>query len=357
MAMAIQHDDILRLPTNPMLRPLIRGVLPLGAVLLTSACSQTLADCACLDATRPGCAPPSNDFLLIEAQQGASLSSKPKVEVSGTPAYDTSRAASGVAAIRLPDNCLNSTAAQVAGEARETQAIAQTLCGVWLAELEKALVKAHFRVVSWDALRGLERSKNLPAYKAAEELGADVLFLFNSVEASDVAPGGKVGSKLRYFRSNERGETGDPYPLSESERAPLRASIERVMESLASPTAADKSTATATALSATLDATAVLTRSGESVWFYRNRTVKPLQAAIGRRFLFVRYMDAWHLTRRNQPPEVVMTSPVEQLSAEDSSQTTVGARHDPFASERLDLVRAVANDFVERYRSGRAGEG
>jgi len=340
-----------------MLRSVLRRLLPLTMLLFGSGCNQTLADCACLDATRPGCAPLTHDFLLIEAQQGASLASKPKIEVSLTPAYDTSRAASGVAAIRLPDSCLNSTAAQVAGDARDTQAIAQTLCGVWLAEVEKALVKAHFRVVSWDALRGLERSKNLPAYKAAEELGADVLFLFNSVETNNVAPGGKTGSRMRYFRSNERGEASEPYPMSDAERLPLRTSVDNVMQSLASSTAADKSTAGITALSATLDATAVLTKSGESIWFYRNRTLKPLQATIGRKFLFVRYMDTWNLTRRNLPKQVVLSPVAEVLSAEDSSQTTVGASRDPFAVERLDLVRTVANDFVERYRSGKPGEG
>jgi hypothetical protein len=317
---------------------------------------MTLADCACLDATRPGCVPPSNDFLLIDALQGAALSSKPKIEVSQTPVYAEKRAASGVAAIRLPDSCLNSTAGQVTGESKETQAIAQTQCGVWLAELEKALVKAQFRVVSWDALRGLERSENLPAYKAAEKLGADVLFLFNSVEASDVAPGGKAGSRLRYYRSNERGERLEPYPMTDAQRTPLRISVEGVMQQLARPTVADASTMNVTALAATIDATAVLTHSGESIWFYRNRTVKPLQATIGREFLFVKYMNTWNLTRREMP-KAIMIPQAEVLSSEDSSQTTIGAVRDPFAVQRLDLVRTVAQDFVDRYRSGRPGEG
>lgn len=317
---------------------------------------MTLADCACLDATRPGCVALSHDYLLIDALQGAALSTKPKIEVSQTPAYGDSRAASGVAAIRLPDNCLNDTAAQVTGIAKHTDAIALTQCGVWLAELEKALVGAQFRVVSWDALRGLERSENLPAYKAAEKLGADVLFLFNSVEASNVAPGGKAGSRLRYYRSNERGEKLAPYPMTEAQRTPLRISVEGVMQQLAAPTVADKSTMNVTALAAMLDATAVLTKSGESIWFYRNRTMKPLQATIGREFLFVKYMNRWNITRRDLP-QAVLIPRAEMLQAEDSSQATMGASSDPYAVERLDLVRTVAQDFVTRYRSGKPGEG
>ena len=71
-----------------MLRSVLCRLLPITALLFGSGCNQTLADCACLDMSRPGCAPPTHDFLLIEAHQGASLASKPKVEVSLTPAYD-----------------------------------------------------------------------------------------------------------------------------------------------------------------------------------------------------------------------------------------------------------------------------
>ncbi|HXK19658.1 MAG TPA: hypothetical protein VNG33_17730, partial [Polyangiaceae bacterium] len=101
-----------------MLRLLFRVLLPLAGLLSASGCNMTLADCACIDQTRAGCAPPTHDFLLIEALQGAALASKPKVEVSQTPAYESTRAASGVAAIRLPDSCLNDTAAQVTGDSK-----------------------------------------------------------------------------------------------------------------------------------------------------------------------------------------------------------------------------------------------
>jgi len=316
-----------------------------------------MAECGCSDPTRAGCTAPQYDYLLIEALQGAALSSKPHIEVSLTPAYGDSRLATATAAIRLPDACLNESAAQVTGDARNTQTIATTQCGVWLAELEKALVGAQFRVVSWDSLKGLERSKNLPAYEAAKALGADVLFLFNSIEAANVLPGGKTGSRMRYFHSNAQGERHEPYPMTDQERAPLRASIEQIMDQLATPIGADKTSTQVSALSATLDATAILTTSGESIWFYRNRTVKPLNAMVGRQFLLVRDGGTWQYTKPEIAELVPLVTAPQTLSAEDSSQTVVGATRDPYAVERLDLMRTVAHDFVDRYRTGKPGEG
>jgi hypothetical protein len=306
-----------------------------------------------------GCAPPSHDYLLIEARQGAGLDTTPKIEVSETPAYLSTRATSGVAAIRLPETCANDSASQVTGQARNVDAIVRTLCGVWLAELEKALVAAHFRVVSWDSLRGLEHSKNIPAYTAAKELGADVLFMFNSVEAAPVAPGGNAASQLKYYHSNSVGDRGDAFMMTETQRAPLRAFVDQYMAAIADRELGKTARATeqgrlVIALSSMLDATAVQTSSGESMWFYRNQAIRPVRDRIGRSFLFIKDGEQWHPTRRDLPVGIEMPK-AETLSAEDSSSSTVTGSSDPYAEERLELVRWVAQDFVTRYRTGSAG--
>lgn len=330
-----------------------------GAALLGLSGCTALADCACRDPSTVGCAAPTQDYLLVEARQGAALDTPPKIEVSETPVYLGTRETSGVAAIRLPETCANDSASQVTGQSRHVDAIVQTACGVWLAELEKALVAAHFRVVSWDSLRGLERSKNIPAYTAARELGADVLFMFNSVEAAPVAPGGKAASQLNYFHSNSIGERGEAFLMTDTQRAPVRAFVEQNMEGIADRELAQTARDTergrvVIALSSMLDATAVQTSSGESMWFYRNQAIRPVRDRIGRRFLFIKAGDQWHPTRRDLPVGIEMPK-MEALSAEDTSHTNVSGSTDPYAEERLELVRWVAQDFVARYRTGSAG--
>jgi hypothetical protein len=326
----------------------LAGVLGVG-------CANALAECRCADSEDPACKPPpppeqpNLQYLLVQTDSDVTVGQPRKVEISPTDAYQQAREAVQKAAIRLPEECSNESAAQVTGESQRTDAIVKTMCGTWLAELEKALVKANFRVVSWDSLHGLERSKNLPAYVAAKELGADVLFLFNSLEASDVKAGGEAGARFQYFASDERGTKGQPFPLPDNERLALRNFVQAKTKVFTG-----KEAAGVVALSSTLDSTAILTSTGESVWFYRNTTVKPVTKDTGARFLFAKYNGAWYPASRDF--QLVAAIPSVTMSAEDVMQGSVSASKDPYATERLDLVRSVANDFVGRFRSGQAGD-
>jgi hypothetical protein len=185
--------------------------------------------------------------------------------------------------------------------------------------------------------------------------------MFNSVEAAPVAPGGHAASQVNYYHSNSVGERGAPFLMTESQRAPVRTFVETFMDRLADTALAKSARDTQSghlvvALSSMLDATAVLTSSGESMWFYRNQAIRPLHDRIGRRILFIKANDQWHPTRRDLPPTIEIPK-AEVLSAEDASQTTVSASIDPYAEERLQLVRWVAQDFVGRYRNGAPGGG
>src|SRR6476659_5464958 len=124
-------------------------------------CSGALPPCVCLDPKSSGCAPP--EYLLVESKSGVTVGTARPAELSSTPAYDKVKSSLASVALRLPDSCNQEGAATVSGESKVAQSIVRTHCGVWLSELEKALVASNFRVVSWDALRGLERSKNIPA--------------------------------------------------------------------------------------------------------------------------------------------------------------------------------------------------
>jgi hypothetical protein len=322
----------------------------LAGGLAAAGCQSAIPECACRSADTQGCSgAPELDYLLVEMGTDATLGQQRKVEISPTPAYEENRESVASAAIRLPERCSSAGAAQVTGESRETDTIVKTLCGTWLAELEKALVRARFRVVSWDSLHGLERSRNIPAYVAAKELGADILFLFNSLEASDVRAGGEASARFQYFRSDVYGSRGEPYPLHEEERAALRNFVRGKTQVFTGTEAVGVA-----ALSSTLDSTAILTANGESVWFYRNTTLKSLREDSGARFLFAKYQNSWYPARR----EVQVVAPMQatHIAAEDVMQATYAAQRDPYASQRLDLVRMVANDFVTRFRSGQPGD-
>jgi hypothetical protein len=154
--------------------------------------------------------PPVPQYLVVW-YAAASVAAQPaNSQVSQTATYQKERANIRTAAIRLPDQCENTSAATATGGSARSDLVLQTACGVWLAELEKALVKKGYRVSSWDALRQLEKQKNISTYDAAKQLGADLVFVFNSLEASPSKAGAKGAYSLKYFTA---GPTPRKFPL------------------------------------------------------------------------------------------------------------------------------------------------
>ncbi|MCH2109863.1 MAG: hypothetical protein MK135_11065, partial [Polyangiaceae bacterium] len=227
-------------------------------------------------------------------------------------------------------------------------------CGVWLSEIEKALVRNGFRVVSWDALRTIEENERIPPYKAAAKLGADVVFLFNSLEVNPVSAGGENAYRISYFDSDKYGHRGAPHLMTASERSELRQAVQARSRSIGDQNGTS-------VLSSTLDATAIQTANGESIWFYRNTALKTLSADAGKAFLFARPQgQGWFLAEAQSESSGVASAvappPPEELSAVDSGGSSVAANVDPHAVQRLELMRAVTQDFVDSFRSGKDGD-
>ncbi|HEX7603209.1 MAG TPA: hypothetical protein VF316_16440 [Polyangiaceae bacterium] len=283
--------------------------------------------------------------LVVYRTGGEGALAPPKVEISGTPSYDTRRGQLTSAAIRLPDTCLNQGASQGSGVAHATESVLQTQCGFFLAEIERALAKQGFRVVSWDALCQLEHQKNLSTYDAARELKADVVFVFNSLEAGLTKAGSKTGVSFKYFHSDARGKRGSALALDDGTRQSFR--------DFAIKNAGAINKGAVSALSATLDTTAVLTDSGESIWFYRRTMTRPTKAASGVKLLFGRAggLGTWQPARPIDTQ--IAANPISRLSTEDVSETQVDAQNDdPDKAEKLELIRMNAEDFVVSFRSG-----
>ena len=73
------------------------------------------------------------------------------------------------------------------------------------------------------------------------------------------------------------------------------------------------------------------------------------------RGLFVKHDRQWHLAKRRVAP-VVPVVEVPTTSAVDYDQQGYSPNRDPYALDRLELVRSIAQDFVTRFRTGAPGE-
>ncbi len=288
------------------------------------------------------------EYVLAEYRIGSEAARKTPAEVSETPAYKVERPNIKKVAIRFPDSCHEAGAAAVTGKAGDASGttIFKSRCGVWLGELERSLSTNGFIVYSSDAVHQLEK-QGKSAYVAAAELGADVVIMFNSLEAKDVKAGGLAGTRFLYFKSNENGEELGPLALPETTRSYFRTFIKMRKE--------PKGAEPVVALAAILDATAILAKpmgtaaAGESIWFYRRSMTTPLKSAGSMRFLFAHVVgnEQWMVAAPNipAPPE----PPPPPPSAEDVSMSSTADVADAYAVERLGLVRESAMDFVGRF--------
>jgi hypothetical protein len=312
-----------------------RALLSLGPSLLLG-CQSALPSCE-----TPAAAAHA-DYALVEyrlREQG----SEPKVEISDTETYRSEHGRYAAAALRLPDACLKEGVSKLTISAADAL---QPECSAWLGELERALAGAGLRVVAWDALFRLEQEKSLATYVAAKELGADVVFVFNGLGAETVTAGSSKLPKHDIFESDERGARGAPLELDEPTRS---AFLKYTVDAAAKSIKADE----IIALSTSLDSTAIVTLTGESIWFYRRTAARPTKAKQGLRLLFGRvegggWTPAAPLTDGAVAPEAAPDAKAEGAPATPDATST-------FAAERLELVRAGAEHLVQAFKSGELG--
>src|SRR5262249_55082612 len=125
-------------------------------------------------------------------------------------------------AFRAPDSCLTQTAGRATGMTTNSGAILTTGCAVWLAEVERAVTLEGLRVISWDVLLRAERTGNGSIYEVAKKLGADLVFILNSLEAMAVKGGSDLALSISYYQSNPDGARLGDLPMTDEQRATLR---------------------------------------------------------------------------------------------------------------------------------------
>jgi hypothetical protein len=288
-------------------------------------------------------------YVMLEYRAGAEYGlHTPRLAVKPTPTYLEKRRVWNTVAVRLPEYCLQESAAQASGNARNPDKIFQSECGVYMAEVERALAERGLKVVSWNALNQLEQRKHISTYEAAQELGADIVFMFNSLETSRIKAGEIAGATLRFYESDEEGSKGSPVKLEDKDRGFFKSFLKERMGTI-------DPEERVSALSATLDTTAVLIGPGnEAVWFYQNIQTEPVKTLTARKILFAqRRQNFWPVAPRFETQAEI---PKDTAQSEEIMQSQRAPRpEDEYAKERLELMRKVVTDFVGKFRSETGG--
>jgi hypothetical protein len=290
------------------------------------------------------------DYFRVDYRVRAEGGIVPRAEVRAAARFDTLRGLwkEGTAAVRLPDRCKQEGAGGgtgALGQAAIDKSIMSTECGFWLAEIERALVKAKYKVVSWNALSQVEHTKGVPTYVAARDLGADFVFLVNSLEAGTSKLGKAYTESLRFFDSDDAGNRGSPRELDDDERRSLKDFVQARTRALRN----DK---LVIGIKAILDMTALDTKTGEAVWFYLKQEAKPVPIALDRRFLFGQYKNktGWWPAIPSGYQAQIKAAEARRSSVDEESGEGEPAPEDAYNAEVNELVRTVVDDFMTRFR-------
>lgn len=292
-----------------------------------------------------GCASgPSYEYYKVTSRFVASAQGQQAPEVIATPAYNQLAGRAATVAVRAPDSCVNNTANQATGGAAAAGAILQTNCGVEMAEIERALTRAGYNVISWNILQR-EMARNLSANEVANTLGAQVLFQVNSLEKSQKTLGQDARWERSYFATDAGGAMDRPLPLTEQQRNYLSQTYLAKIE-------ADRNPRT---YAVTLDAAAIWVPTGQSLWYYRwTRAAEPRGAAFNYELMLQCYYGYGfqHCSPYRAPTPV---GPSGTVTAAGES-VAVSASERPEDVERAayaELSKEVINDFVDSFAKAR----
>lgn len=284
---------------------------------------------------------PTYDYFQVQSRFVSSAQDQQAPEVIATPAYNQLAGRATTVAVRAPDHCSNNTTNQATGEAAASGAILQTNCGVEMGEIERALTRAGYNVISWNIL-DREMARDNSAADVASRLGAQILFQVNSLERSRKTLGQDARWERSYFRTDAVGGRAAPLPLSEQQRNTLSSAYLAQIEAQQNPRA----------FAVTLDAAAIWVPTGQSIWYYRwTRAAEPAGVSSGYN-LWLRCVQGFGFSQcqRFQPPNAGGGPVNTVLAAGESVALSAGER--PEDVERalyLDLFKEVVANFVESF--------
>ncbi|MDR4495011.1 MAG: hypothetical protein R3B74_11420 [Nitrospirales bacterium] len=193
----------------------------------------------------------TSDFVVADNQEAPP-------EIVESPSYLSAIPQIQYLTVKAPEGCANETATQSSGEAVGQSLLLKTTCGIEMSELERALTKAGFQVISWNVLQNKVAKEELTPHAASKELGAEVLFQINSLERSIIQAGHNARWERHFYESNPEGEQLKPVSLPPREGHQLLDHIKEKETSLLSQER----------LGVTMNASASSVKTGETIWFY-----------------------------------------------------------------------------------------
>lgn len=286
-----------------------------------------------------GCA--STPYYLVESKLVQSTRYGGPPDVTETPAFQEIQAKVKTLGLRPPDVCADQGLSGTGGATSLKLGVLRTRCGVEMAELERALARASYSVVSWNAIQNRAAREAIPPLDAAESLGVDVLLQVNALERVTLELGRDLRWERRFYHASDSGVAGEPASVERSRADHFEELIREKEEGLKARQR----------VGATINVSAVQVGSGASIWFYEWTRFD--DESLGPR--------AEVLVRCDELACAVVpeAEPEEESGLVSGTMDSFSVAGDPADEAQAifhDLVRALVTDLAERF-AGRTSDG
>lgn len=261
-------------------------------------------------------------------------------EIVETPFYLAEHSQFRTVAVRAPDGCSNRTANEATGSATSKEAIMRTTCGVEMAELEKKLAKAGYRVISWKVLER-EMVNKVSATEVAGSLGAEALFQINSLERAQKLVGKDALWERKFYETNDAGAALREHAFDDATRAHFK---EQYFDKFERNVELDR-------LAVTLDANAIFVKTGESIWYYRWTHADPASLNY-RKDVLINCKSNNRDCQEFQPARQNHTTTNMTVSGESEAVTVTEKPDDKKQALYAQLLSTVIDDFVRNFSKG-----
>jgi hypothetical protein len=278
-------------------------------------------------------------IIKMESNFVAAAQAQSQPDIIATDDYRRLNKTNLAVAVKAPDQCTSYTTDQRTGQAAAGETILKTDCGLEMGEIERALARTGYRVISWTAFnQQIETGKNI--IKAAQELGADVVFQINSLENSIKSLGQDARWERAYYRSDWMGNTVAPMDLGSTTRNDFATRFLVPLES-------QYNTRT---YNVTIDAVAISVMNGQSIWYYRWAKASDLGQQENRFVAYVQCDNAlpYEYCSRYTPPRTQQAD--TNRAAGDTIGVSQGERPEDIAKAMYaELYNEVVSNLVSSF--------
>tara|TARA_Y100001934_G_C12335189_1_gene767212 strand:+ start:1245 stop:2171 length:927 start_codon:yes stop_codon:yes gene_type:complete len=246
-------------------------------------------------------------------------------------------------AVKAPDLCINESQSQKTGESKGNAQVMKVQCGVEMAQIESALARAGFAVISWKILDNamtVADAKTTTHLDAAKSLGADVLMQINSMERAQSNAGSNARWDRRYKKANASGDIKGNAAVSVNISNQLNALVSGLERNNRPPAR----------LSANVNANAVDVSSGQAFWFYDWNNVEAAEQKERNVSILARCKGELCFPASQRQSRLQQLMKKEELVSGNSQAITNTARaEDQVRARHEALIEEVINDMVKNF--------